>query len=157
MITTILSDLAYVLLFPKDKTYNGTLNGLYEELCEKYMVFDFYNYFIFNQDMLDLYISLKKNYSVNMLTSGHIQYAVEVRTKIDSIFEHIYSAEELCVKKNEKFAYEMVAIKLGKRPQEFLFIDDKQENLDASKSAGMSVIHFKDFQKLSQRIKRILR
>ena len=151
MITTILSDFSRVILNPKDRNYKGTLNGLFKELKEKNTPFHFFDYFQFNDEVLGLYTQLKPKYSLNIFTSGSIQNTIEVRKKLNGIFENIFSAEEFGLDKKNPEAYQFIATKLEKLPNEILFIDDQQENINAATITGMKTLLYYDFSSLRQK------
>lgn len=147
MTTTILSDFSRVILNPKDKNYTGTLNGLNKELLEKNKNYFFFDYFEFNDEILNLYRQLKTKYSINVFTTGTIQNTPEVMQIINLIFDNIYTAKDFGLDKKQPEAYLFIAKKLKKRPSEILFIDDQQANIDAAKQVGLSTILYTDFQK----------
>src|SRR3990167_1027893 len=136
MITTILSDFSRVILFPKDKNYKGTLNGLYGEALENNQPFNFFDCFEFNEGILNLYISLKKKYSINIFTSGIIP-----------IFDNIFTAADFGLSKKQPEAYLFIANKLNKDPEEIIYIDDKLDNCKVAEKAGMKTIHYEKFTK----------
>jgi len=147
MITTILSDFSRVILFPKDKNYKGTLNGLYGEALENKQPFNFFDFFEFNEEILSLYVSLKDKYSLNIFTSGIIQKAKEVERKIKPIFDNIYTASDFGLSKKQQDAYLFIANKLRKNPTEIVYIDDKLDNCKVAEKAGMKTIHYEEFTK----------
>ena len=147
MITTILSDFSRVILFPKDKNYKGTLNGLYGEALENKQPFNFFDFFEFNEEILSLYVSLKDKYSLNIFTSGIIQKAKEVERKIKPIFDNIYTASDFGLSKKQQDAYLFIANKLRKNPTEIVYIDDKLDNCKVAEKAGMKTIHYEEFKK----------
>src|SRR3989338_2698464 len=147
MITTILSDFSRVILFPKDKNYQGTLNGLYGEALENNQPFNFFDCFEFNEGILNLYISLKKKYSINIFTSGIIQKAKEVDERIKPIFDNIFTAADFGLSKKQPEAYLFIANKLNKDPEEIIYIDDKLDNCKVAEKAGMKTIHYEKFTK----------
>lgn len=142
MITTILSDFSRVILFPKNREFPGKLNDLYEELTSTLGSYDFFSYFDLNTELLETFRNLKDRYSINILTTGAIQDAPEVRAVIDPIFNQILSAKNFSLKKNEQQLYVEVAEILGKPTSEIIFIDDTAANLQAAKNAGMTVFHY---------------
>jgi len=80
MIKAIVSDFSRVLLFPKDKSYQGSLNALHKELSEKpsYNALDFFE---LNVGLLDFYKSLKDRIPVYIFTSDVIQdYCIIIPT-----------------------------------------------------------------------------
>jgi len=140
MITTLVSDLSYVLLFPKDKNYQGTLNGLYKTLTGSYNFFDYYQ---LNQPLFEAYQEFKEQgTSVNIFTSGSLQENAQVNQVLEPVFENIYSAEKLNLNKSEPEAYRKVAQLLGKSPEEILFVDDQLANVEAAREAGMEIVYY---------------
>ncbi len=156
MVTTILSDFSRVIFNPKDKNYTGTLNGLHKELLEKNSNYIFFDYFEFNNDILNLYKDLRHLYSVNIFTTGTIQNRLEVREVINPIFEHIYAAGELGLNKKKAEAYLHIAQKLKRKPFEILFIDDQIENIDAANKAGIITVHYTNFKDTAKKIKELI-
>ncbi len=156
MITTILSDFSRVILNPKDKNYKGPLNGLYKKLIEQNKLFNFFDYFEFNNGVLNLYTQLRSKYPIYIFTTGIIQNAPEVRERIKSIFDDVFSAEENGLDKEKSDAYIFVAQKLKKNTNEILYIDDEQKNIDAAKKTGLRTIRFEEYKKLFYEIKQTL-
>ena len=152
MITTILSDFSRVILLPKDKNYQGTLNGLYGESLENIQPFNFFDFFEFNEEILSLYSSLKKKYSVNIFTSGIIQKAKEVEQRIRPMFDHIFTAADFGLSKKQPEAYLFIADKINKKPNEIVYIDDKLDNCKGAEKAGMKAIHYEEFIKLKTQL-----
>jgi len=48
------------------------------------------------------------------------------------------------LKKPDEKAFELILQRLGVKPEESVFIDDKQENLDAAKKLGMKIALFEN-------------
>ena len=156
MITTILSDFSFVILFPKDKKYRGKLNDLNTDLTNKLGKYNFFEYFELNSDLLEFYKSLKSRYSINIFTSGNIQNNEEVRKVINPFFEKIYTAKEFNLEKNKPQAYKIIAKKLNKEPGEIIFIDDQKENVQAAQEAGLKTVLYKDLEQLKSELKKVL-
>lgn len=153
MITTILSDFSRVILFPRDKNYKGTLNGLYKELENKKDPYDFFDYFELNENILNFYSQLKSKYSMNIFTTGKIQNAKEVKQKIDKIFDHIFSAEDYGLNKEKPDSYDFIASKLGKPANQILYIDDQLRNIKAAKKSGMQTLLYNNYSELFNQVK----
>jgi len=156
MITTILSDFSRVVLIPKNNKYSGTLNELHKNLSVKSMNYSFFDYFEFNDEILNLYSHLKTKYSINIFTTGTIQNRPEVRQIIDPIFEHIYTAKDYGLDKKQSDAYLFISNKLNRKPSEIIFIDDQTDNIAAAKRAGLHTIHYLDFKKTVSMLKKSL-
>jgi HAD superfamily hydrolase (TIGR01549 family) len=140
MIKTVLSDFSYVLIFPKDSHYQGTLNGLYKTLTGEYNFFDYYQ---INQPLLEAYRSFKtQGISVNIFTSGGFQENMQVKEVLKPVFEKVYSAEQLNVSKSDPSAYRNVAKLLGKSVSEIVYVDDQLANVEAAREAGMEIVYY---------------
>lgn len=94
MIKAIVSDFPRVLLFPRDKSYQDSLNDLHRKLSEK-SIYNPLDYFELNQELLNLYESLKIKYLLYIFTSSAIQDAPEFQTYLKSIFKGILSAKKM--------------------------------------------------------------
>ena len=153
MITTILSDFSFVILFPKNSSYAGKLNNLNFKLTNKHDNYDFFSYFELNQPLLDYYKSLKKDYSINIFTAGTIPNHPSLKKIINPIFDHIFTTKDYNISKTDPSSYKLIAEKLGKKTKEILFIDDQKANLQAASEVGIITIHYKDMSQLNENIK----
>lgn len=151
MVNTLLFDLAWVILFPRDRTYHGILNKLHRELVGN-VDYQFLKVFEFDEDLLNYIKGLKSKYEVDLFTSGTIQEVPEAKAKLLGVFEKELSAEKLGVSKRESRAYEMVAKILNKRPEEILFVDDNLTNVEAARAAGMQGIVYVGFEDFKKRV-----
>lgn len=154
MITTIVSDLSYVILFPKNKTYYGSLNRLNQTLSQQSDYY-FFDYFQFNEELLHFYNKIKDIYSLNIFTTDNIQKRPEVKPRLYALFENIYNAKDLEIDKTTPEAYITIASLLKKKPNEILYIDDQQINEDAARQAGLHVVQFVNTRKLINDLKDI--
>jgi len=141
MIKAFISDFSRVLLSPKDDNYSRGLNSLHERLSADGN-YDFWSYFRLNQDLLAFYKALGEKIDVYMFTTKYIQEHPPLAAKFEGVFKAIFSATRLNLKKNNFEAYKKIADKIRLKPEEILYMDDKQKNLDAAKEAGMIVIRY---------------
>lgn len=158
MITTILSDFSWVIVFPKDKKYKGALNHLHFKLSEEIGDYDFYDYFKFNKEILDFYQFLKDKYSIslNIFTTGVLQNHPQAKQKLEPIFDNIFSAYDTDLEKTNPDSYLSIAKKLGKDPSEILFIDDKEEFIKAARKADLNVLLYENLMSLKKSIRKSL-
>lgn len=148
----ILSDLARTFLFVKDPNWADTLNKLYAQLEEEKQPYDFWSYFELNQEYLHLMTELKRNYKVNMYTSGYIQNQPELNALLKPVFDNIFNEEIIGYKKTEAQAYATIADKLQVNPEEILFIDDDPRYGDAARSAGIQVFQMTGNEELKKHL-----
>ncbi|MBL7786676.1 MAG: HAD-IA family hydrolase [Chitinophagales bacterium] len=62
-----------------------------------------------------------------------------------SLFERIFSSDEIGIRKPAPEAYQIVLQHYGILPQQTVFLDDKAENVAAAEHLGMKAIWVKDF------------
>jgi HAD superfamily hydrolase (TIGR01549 family) len=137
----IVFDFSRVLLFHKDKDYQGGLNDLHRHESQ-HAGYNPFDHFVLNHELLDYLHSVKEYYPLYILTSETIQYAPEFQEYLRPLFKYIYSAQKLGMKKDEKKVYEHIAEEIQLRPEEVVFVDDLDKNLAAAKEAGMQVVKF---------------
>lgn len=143
MIKAILSDFSRVLLLPLDESYCGGLNALHKELLTS-GDYDFWQHFKINDELLAIYQQYQKSIEVAILTEGHIQDYPPVKERIAGTFKHVFSAADLGLKKDDPQVYALAAAKLGITPDQIMYIDDRQKNIDAAKQVGMGVHQYID-------------
>ncbi len=143
MIKALVFDFSRTLFFPKDKEYTGELNALHRKLAVN-PNYDILQNFEFNEELMIFLGHLKNRYRLYLFTSGTIQDAPEIKYKTASLFEKIFSAEQMQVSKKDLESYKRIARTLKLKPEEILFVDDLENNVLAAKYAGLNVIQYKD-------------
>ncbi len=155
MVKAFLFDFSRTILFPKDKNYKGELNALHKELSSQ-ADYVFLDHFELDNGLLSYLETIKDKYELYIFTSGSIQNAPEIKPRIDQIFKRIFSSEEIGLSKKDPEAYEYISSQIGKTPDEVLFVDDSEANIEAAKQARMNVVLYKDLKELREKIKEIL-
>ncbi len=154
VVRAIISDVSYVLLFPKDKSYSGLLNDLYEKLRTA-SDFSFQNYFEINSELLNYFDSIKGKVSLYIYTSDYIQNDPAVKSSLDNTFKKIYSAREMGTHKSRPEGYQQIIYEIGLPAKEALFIDDNPSNLEVAKLVGLETILYKNNQETIEAIKKV--
>ena len=147
MIKALLFDFARTLLFPVNKTYQGGLNSLYRKLVQT-PNFDFLSNFELNEEAFIFLGNLKYKYKLYMFTSESIQDAPEIKDKVDSLFDKIFSAEQMMLDKKDTETYKKLADIMELDVQDILFVDDNPDNILAARDAGMTTLQYKDNKSL---------
>lgn len=155
MITTLLFDFSRVLLFPKDQDYQGELNVLHQQLFRE-VDYSFLDHFRLNEPLLTYLESVKDKVELYIFTSGSIQNAPEIKSRIDNVFRQVISAKEIGRSKKDPQAYSLVADKIGKSPDEILFIDDSAENIAAAREANLNTFLYQDIETLLAAIQKTI-
>lgn len=155
MIKALVSDFSKVLLFPTDSNYTGSLNDLHKELSAR-GDYDFWKHFQLNQDLLTFFQTLGKQIDVYVFTTEYIQEHPALQPKMEGIFKKIFSGARLGLGKTDPQSYKTLIKEIGLKPEEILYIDDKPENLEAAKNAGLMVIRYESNPQTIQNINNTL-
>ena len=155
MIKAIIFDFSRVLIFPRDRSYHGSLNALHAQLS-KDRGYQFLNHFELDQSLLNFLKQISRQYPLYVFTTGIIQDVPGVREQLQSIFERVYTVASVGHPKKEMQAYLTIAEELGYQPEELLMVDDTQENLAAASSAGFKTIHFESNEQLIEKLPRLI-
>lgn len=108
--------------------------------------------------MLSLLARLKRTHRLAALTNigkEWLDWKVK-RFNLDSYFETIVSSCHSGIAKPDRGIYEVLLQKLGVKPSECLFVDDKAENIRAAEQLGIKGILFEGKEKLEQELDRLL-
>lgn len=151
----LITDVSKVLLFPKDKTYTGSLNALYKEKVNE-PNFQFFDYYELNTELLNFYKSLKPRLQIYILTSDAIQDAQELQPFWSEVIDKIFSASQMGTHKNKPEAYEKVLAEVNLKSNEVVYIDDSEENLDASTEVGLNSILFSNNEQVMSAINKTI-
>ena len=104
-------------------------------------------------NVVDIMIRLKDTYSVWLLSNTnqrHVRNEIEKKYAFSQLADGtIYSFEE-GARKPEKEIFNIATEKIGANPQACLFIDDKEENVTGSISAGFLGLNYINTQQLER-------
>ncbi len=102
--------------------------------------------------LVDYVQSLKKNYKIHMLSnaidldSGNSEWV----DLIDKHFDNIYKSFDIGHKKPNKKAFLHVLEKINAKPEECVFIDDLQVNIDAANELGIKGVLYTNLDQLKK-------
>jgi putative hydrolase of the HAD superfamily len=100
-------------------------------------------------DMFSLVARLRKNgYRTALLSNAEVpamQFFDELR--YDMFDVAVFSCAEGMIKPDRKI-YEITVARLGCQPGQAVFMDDRQENINGAKEAGLNAILFKNIEQL---------
>lgn len=109
----------------------------------------FENAYEINPDMIALIRNLKKHYHVVMLSDNFDRLAENIKSNaaLEGLFEHLFFSNEIHFIKKTVSCFEYVLKQLGKEPNECIFTDDKNENVQRAVTLGIHGIYFVDVEK----------
>ena len=150
----LLFDFSRTLLFPKNEADPLTLNQKHKQLSQEDPDYPFFEHFVLNQVLLDFIHQIKDQIPANIFTTGYIQETPALQPYLKD-FVKIYSAALLGLSKQDPSSYTWIAKDLGLPPEEILFVDDSERNVEAAKKAGMQVIQYKSNGEVIEEIDRV--
>jgi len=103
-----------------------------------------------NEEIIDLIKRLKPLYKIGMLTNTEKPSVSIFEGKNYPFFDDIVFSCRVGITKPDDMIYLLAAKRLGCEPDEIIFIDDRQENVDGATNIGMQGILFIDTEKLME-------
>lgn len=108
------------------------------------------DYNIIDDSMVELLLDLKNKYHLFALTND-IKEWIEYRInnfKLNHYFEKIISSCDVGMQKPDLDIYEHLLKEIQFKPEEVIFIDNREENLAPAEKLGIKTHHFKSKQEL---------
>lgn len=105
------------------------------------------------QEVFSLASSLRGNgYKIGFLSNTEIPGVKIFREKGYNVFDvTVFSCLEGTIKP-ERRAYEIILERLGVKPEEAIFIDDRPVNIKGAKEVGMNAVLFKNINHLKKKL-----
>lgn len=112
--------------------------------------FDLDSWYNQNRDMWDLVLKLKSSYKTALLSNNLHELVVrmEAELELQKYFDVITFSYIHGIVKPDKRLYEHCLNDLNLKPQETIFIDDREINIQAANELGINGIVFKDYDSL---------
>lgn len=131
--------------------------NLLPETLEKLVTKVYLNNTIENIELYNYVLELKKKgYKIGILsTQFHLSTNVLIPKKY---YEHFDALEISCedgLKKPDEKAFDLILKRINSKPEESVFVDDKQENLDVAEKLKMKTAIFQDNKQFFSRLKEL--
>lgn len=119
---------------------------------------DFRNSLPLRSDIIQFVDELNESGLKTALLSNTIPPHAEVMRDIDSLdrFDLAVLSPEVGVRKPDKEIYKITLDRLGVEPEESIFIDDREENVEAAEKLGISTVLAKNTQQIIEDVKTLL-
>ena len=96
-------------------------------------------------NIVKLIKQLPKNLRLGILTNNHDRFEEYLqRVGVAELFDAVINTHRIGVAKPEKLAYQKAVSHLSVEPQNCLFIDDVEGNVDGGEAAGLKCHHFQN-------------
>ncbi len=103
--------------------------------------------------IIDVVKKLKENYKLGVLSNNVEEWMEKIRGMIDlkGLFDVVISSHKVGMAKPHKDFFMLCLEKLGNlKPEECLFVDDRDKNIEAAKEIGFNAIKFENPEQLKK-------
>ena len=107
---------------------------------------DFWAGDVLDEALVNLIRRLRPNYQTAIISNAtnDLRRLLETEHVIVDAFDLVVCSAEEKVMKPESEIYRRTLVRLGRKPQETVFIDDNKENVSAARNLGMWAIHYRE-------------
>lgn len=111
-----------------------------------------------DKEVLNLILELRKKFKTILLSNNYEDLFAHTKKLYDleKYFDFTFSSSSIGFKKPEREAYEHVLKTLDAKPEEVVFIDNKEKNIVGANDLGIKTIHFKDAEQLKKELSQYL-
>lgn len=109
-------------------------------------------------ELVDFIRALRPSIKTALLSNAwdELRDTLQRRWKILDIFDEVAISAELKMKKPEAEIYEWIANRLGVVPEEAVFVDDMERNIEAAQAAGLKGVRFLNTSQALSEIRALL-
>lgn len=97
-----------------------------------------------NDDFLDFVSYVSKHYKMAIISNDSSRWSKYLREKFDinKYFDVISISGDLKIQKPDERIFQITMEQLGCKAEDCLYVDDREENLEAASKAGMNAVLF---------------
>jgi putative hydrolase of the HAD superfamily len=143
-------------LISEDEFFNGIARAVNQsgEFVRKEWV----DAAVINQDLISLVAELKTSYSIALCSNTQPKLFRELieESDIKELFDVIVSSSEIGIMKPDHKIFEHTLQLLGTFPEETVFIDDRQVNIEGARALGIQSILYKNVDQIKSELNNIL-
>ena len=129
----------------------------FDNIPSDILVKDFEKLTSVNKHVMKIIKELKRKYKLALLSNTINSHSKSIKKKINyDYFDLIILSNKIGLTKDQKEIFLLVAKKLNVKTSECVFVDDIQEFIKVSESAGMKGILFKNPEQLKRELRKLL-
>jgi HAD superfamily hydrolase (TIGR01509 family) len=111
-----------------------------------------------DSNLVEIIKKLKSKYKIGLISNaGKEEIAVMYRDGLDKLFDTMVVSYEVGVTKPSPAIYRECTKRLSVEPDECLFVDDSQTNLDGAQKVGMEVLPYPEFGKIPDELEKLIK
>jgi putative hydrolase of the HAD superfamily len=110
-----------------------------------------------NTELLEFIKNLKKQYKIYLLSNNVSELFEQYEKKINfnDYFDLMFLSHELKISKTQDEIWDVLLSKVNCRPEELLFIDNKESYLEFARKRGIKTILFKNNEQVKKEINKL--
>ena len=127
------------------RVLDGSEVDLNDETIDRLVELDVEAWYEVDPEMVEFAFALKEQgYAIGILSNMPIDHTVAFRERHKWMrhFDHLFFSAEFKLIKPSSAIYEYVLNRLDHKPEEILFVDDKEVNITGAREAGMKGFHY---------------
>jgi len=131
----------------------GISSGDMPKFLEKYWSADDVNW-----KLLDFIRTLRPRYKVGLLSNAwdDLRQTMHQRWGIDTLFDEMIISAEVKLVKPDPRIFNLALERLEVKPEEAVFIDDIEENVEGARRVGMHALQYQGLDQTLEEMKRLL-
>lgn len=110
-----------------------------------------------NTDLAQFVSDLRPRYKTATICNGGSREAMKRKFRLNELVDLMVFDGEEGVSKPDARIYQFALTRLGMQPDEVMFVDDKERNVDAAHQLGMHIVHFKNTAQAIAEVQAFLR
>ncbi len=110
-----------------------------------------------DRNVVSLIQRLRRKYEIFSLTNHAKEFFefLEGKYGLGRLFDCIFKSYEAKLAKPDPRFFEWVMEEIGRKPEECVFIDDREENVEAARVLGMNAILYEDVRMLEKELRKL--
>jgi epoxide hydrolase-like predicted phosphatase len=141
------------------KKFKEKLKKMGKDFDEDEFKKTFFKYQKKNKKVANIIENLRKKGYRTAILSNNVRAWMDEYNKRDNLkkyFDVIVSSDEIGYAKPSKKIYEIFLKKVGAKPEDCIFVDDKERNLKTAEKIGMKTIVFKGVKHFEKELNKLL-
>lgn len=112
---------------------------------------------IVNNELINLIKNLKDKYEIACFSNVSEALSARMNARgLYDVFDKVFLSYQIGKTKKDAEAWKYVEGELGHKPEEYLFIDDSEQNVETAEVRGWRAMQYKDDKKVEEKLRLLL-
>ncbi|MBI2674409.1 MAG: HAD-IA family hydrolase [Candidatus Yanofskybacteria bacterium] len=114
-------------------------------------------FLIVNNELINLIKNLKDKYEIACFSNVSEALSARMNARgLYDVFDKVFLSYQIGKTKKDAEAWKYVEGELGHKPEEYLFIDDSEQNVETAEVRGWRAMQYKDDKKVEEKLRLLL-